>query len=192
VPLDHGYLLFSALSARIPELHEHRDVGVFNLRGEGSTGESLHVGNGSLRIRCPAETISLFLGLAGGRLELAGQSVTIGAPTVRAMEPLPRLSARVVTFKHSLDEQRFRVTAHRFIEELTGAACTLHVGRRRVVTIAGKKVVGFGLDLSDLTPGASVALQEKGLGGRRHMGCGLFLPTRADVMEEPRHARAAR
>lgn len=192
VPIDHGYLLFSALSARIPELHDYRDVGVFNLRGVGSTGESLHLGHGSLRIRCPAELIALFLGLAGGRLELAGRSVTIGAPTVRVMEQVPRLSARVVTFKHALDEQGFRATAHRFIEELTGAPCTLHVGRRRVVTVAGKKVVGFGLDLSDLTPDASVTLQEKGLGGRRHMGCGLFLPTRADFTEEPRHARPAR
>ncbi|PTL82530.1 type I-MYXAN CRISPR-associated protein Cas6/Cmx6 [Vitiosangium sp. GDMCC 1.1324] len=192
VPLDHGYLLFSALSARIPELHEHPHVGVFNLRGDGSTGESLHLGHGSLRIRCPAETIPLFLGLAGGRLELVGRSVTIGAPTVRAMEQVPRLSARLVTFKHSLDEQSFRATALRFIEELTGAPCTLEVGRRRIVTIAGKKVVGFGLELSDLSPEASVMLQEKGLGGRRHMGCGLFLPTRADVAEEPRHARPAR
>ena len=188
VPLDHGYLLFSALSARLPELHERRDVGVFNLRGQGATRESLHLGRGTLRIRCPAESIPLFLGLAGGRLELAGRSVTLGAPTVRAMEQVPRLSARVVTFKHALDEETFRATAHKFIEELTGTSCTLHVGRRRIVTIASTKVVGFGLDLSDLKPEASVVLQEKGLGGRRHMGCGLFLPTRAVRPREAAHA----
>jgi CRISPR-associated protein Cas6 len=66
------------------------------------------------------------------------------------------------------------------------------VGRRRIVTIAGKKVVGFALDLSGLAPDASLLLQEKGLGGRRHMGCGLFLPTRAEVAREPRHAASAR
>lgn len=187
VPLDHGYLLFSALSARLPGLHERQDVGVFNLRGEGATGETLSLGRGTLRIRCPAESIPLFLSLAGGRLELAGRNVTLGAPTVRAMEQVPRLSARVVTFKHSQEEQSFRVTAHRFIEELTGTSCGLHVGRRRIVTIAGARVVGFGLELSDLKPEASLVLQEKGLGGRRHMGCGLFLPSRvkATVHERP-------
>jgi hypothetical protein len=38
-------------------------------------------------------------------------------------------------------------------------------------------VVGFGLQVEGLKPTASQVLQEQGLGGRRHMGCGLFLPT---------------
>jgi len=122
----------------------------------------------------------MLLGLAGSTLELAGRKVVLGAPTVRALEPVPRLSARVVTFKNALDETAFRVAANRFIEELTGTACTLHIGRRRIVTISGDKVVGFGLDLSELKPEASLMLQEKGLGGRRHMGCGLFLPVRTE------------
>jgi CRISPR-associated protein Cas6 len=178
IPLDHGYLLFSALAARLPGLHERRDIGVFHLRGQNAAGESLHLGRGALRVRCPVESIPLFLGLAGNSLELAGRRMVLGAPTVRALEPVPSLSARVVTFKNALDEAGFRAAAHRFLEELTGMTCTLHVGRRRIVTIAGDKVLGFGLELSDLKPEASLVLQEKGLGGRRHMGCGLFLPSR--------------
>lgn len=191
VPLDHGYLLFSALAARLPALHERRDIGIFPLRGESAVGHSLHLGRGALRIRCPAESIPLFLGLSGHPLELAGQRVMLGTPTVRALEPVPRLRARVVTFKHSLDEETFRATAHRFIGELTGAACSLQVGRRRIVTVAGTQVVGFGLELAELKPEASLALQEKGLGGRRHMGCGLFLPTRADRRKGAEHEAPA-
>jgi CRISPR-associated protein Cas6 len=152
IPLDHGYLLFSALTARLPELHDRQAIGVFNLRGQSAVGEALHVGSGSLRVRCPVESIPMLLGLAGSTLELAGRKVVLGAPTVRALEPVPRLSARVVTFKNALDETAFRVAANRFIEELTGTACTLHIGRRRIVTISGDKVVGFGLDLSELKP----------------------------------------
>lgn len=178
VPLDHGYVLFSALAARLPGLHDRREIGVFNLRGQSTAGDALHLGRGALRIRCPAEAIPLFLGLSGKSLELAGRNVVLGAPTVRALEPVPGLSARVVTFKNALDEKTFRASAHRFLEELTGMPCTFQVGRRRIVTIAGDKVVGFGLELLDLKPEASLVIQEKGLGGRRHMGCGLFLPTR--------------
>jgi CRISPR-associated protein Cas6 len=192
VPLDHGYLLFSALSARIPELHARRDVGVFNLRGQGMAGDALQLGRGTLRIRCPAEAIHLFLGLAGGRLELAGRSVTLGAPTVRAMEQVSRLSARVVTFKHALDEEAFRASARRFLDELMEGMGTLRVGRRRIVTISGQKVVGFALEVSDLTPEGSTLLQEKGLGGRRHMGCGLFLPVKAERPREAAHAGSRR
>lgn len=117
-------------------------------------------------------------------LELAGRKLVLGAPTLRALEPVSSLSARVVTFKHSLDEATFRAAALRFLAEL-GCQARLEVGRRRVVSIAGKKVVGFALDLKGLSGEHSLLLQEQGLGGRRHMGCGLFLPTRPE-------ARAAR
>jgi CRISPR-associated protein Cas6 len=178
VPLDHGYCLFSALSKRLPWLHERRDVGVFNLRGKLAEGASLFLGTGALRIRCSTDAVSPFLSLVGSRLEVAGQCITLGTPTVRGMEPVSQLSARMVTFKNSEDEPSFRDTAHHFIEALTGTSCALEVGRRRSVTIAGRKVVGFGLKLSGLTSAAALVVQEQGLGGRRHMGCGLFLPTR--------------
>jgi CRISPR-associated protein Cas6 len=177
IPLDHGYLLFSALAARLPALHERREVGIFPLKGQ-AVGSTLMLERGALRLRCPAESIPWLLGLSGNSLELAGQRVMLGAPTVRALAPVPRLSARVVTFKHSLEEQAFRATAQRYLEALTGEACSIQVGRRRVVTVAGTRVVGFGLLVEGLKPTASQALQEQGLGGRRHMGCGLFLPTR--------------
>jgi CRISPR-associated protein Cas6 len=180
VPLDHGYGLFSALSTLLPGLHERRDVGVFNLKGQRAEGASLYLGVGALRIRCSADAVAPFLSLVGSRLEVAGQRITLGTPTVRGMEPVSRLSARMVTFKNSEDEPTFRNAAHRFIEALTGTSCIIEMGRRRIVTIAGRQVVGFGLRLSGLKPEAALVLQEQGVGGRRHMGCGLFLPAREE------------
>jgi CRISPR-associated protein Cas6 len=177
VPLDHGYVLFSALSARLPGLHARPDIGVFTLRGESATRELLHLGRGTLRLRCPAEAVPMLLPLVGAPLEVAGRKLVLGAPTLRSLEPVSSLSARLVTFKHSLDEATFQSAALRFLAEL-GCQARLKVGRRRVVGIAGKKVVGFALGLDGLSGEHSLLLQEKGLGGRRHMGCGLFLPTR--------------
>lgn len=188
VPLDHGYLLFSALSKRIPMLHARRDTGVFTLRGESATREWLHLGRGTLRLRCSMEAVPLFLPLVGVSLELlVGRKLVLGAPTLRALEPVSSLSARMVTFKHALDEGSFHMAALRFMDEL-GCQARLRVGRRRVVSIAGKKVVGFALDLEGLSDEHSLLLQEHGLGGRRHMGCGLFLPTRpaARLSRSPR------
>jgi CRISPR-associated protein Cas6 len=171
-------------------LHERQDVGVFSLRGQSGAGDLLRLAPGALRIRCPAEAIPLFLGLTGKGLTVAGQRLTLGAPTVRALVPVPELSARLVTFKHALEEQDFQEAAYRFIDALTGGGCSLRVGRRRIVTIAGAKVVGFALDLSGLSEAASLLLQEQGLGGRRHMGCGLFLPTPESRAHEAAHERA--
>lgn len=194
VPLDHGFLLFSALSARVPELHERRDIGVFTLRGENTTRELLYLGRGTLRLRCSAEAVPLVLSLVRETLDVAGRTLVLGAPTVRVLDPASSLSARVVTFKHAMDEAAFHSAASRFLEEL-GCEARLSVGRRRVVKIDGKKIVGFALTLNELSDEHSLRVQEHGLGGRRHMGCGLFLPAPPAVrLIRPlpvRHARAA-
>jgi CRISPR-associated protein Cas6 len=43
--------------------------------------------------------------------------------------------------------------------------------------------VGFALTVQGLSPDSSLRLQTLGLGGRRHMGCGLFLPTAARELQ---------
>ncbi|WP_071905009.1 type I-MYXAN CRISPR-associated protein Cas6/Cmx6 [Cystobacter ferrugineus] len=176
VPLDHGYLLFSALSHRLPDLHERPDIGIFNLRGTSADAHALHVGNGTLRLRCPADAIARLLPLAGSTLVLAGQPLHLGAPRVHALSTPSSLSARLVTFKHALDSVTFQASVLKFLAEL-GCLGTPALGRRRIVSISGKKVVGFALTVRELSPDSSLRLQTLGLGGRRHMGCGLFLPT---------------
>jgi len=53
-----------------------------------------------------------------------------------------------------------------------------HAGkpRRHVLRIKGQQVVGFSVQLTGLTAEESVTVQEHGLGGRRKMGCGFFVP----------------
>ena len=55
-----------------------------------------------------------------------------------------------------------------------------HAGEplRRVLHIKGERHVGFGMLIEGLTADESLRLQQNGLGGRRKMGCGLFLPVR--------------
>jgi hypothetical protein len=52
----------------------------------------------------------------------------------------------------------------------------VEIGMRRVVKVHGKLVVGFPVVLSGLDPAASLLVQSRGIGGRRHMGAGVFLP----------------
>lgn len=44
------------------------------------------------------------------------------------------------------------------------------------IILHGKEVVGYELVIEGLTADESVAIQTTGLGGRRHMGCGVFVP----------------
>jgi CRISPR-associated protein Cas6 len=50
-------------------------------------------------------------------------------------------------------------------------------GKERTLEISDKKVIGFELFLFGLNEEESIRVQESGIGGRRRMGCGLFLPT---------------
>jgi CRISPR-associated protein Cas6 len=47
---------------------------------------------------------------------------------------------------------------------------------RRVVRIRGKAITGYGVYVSGLNDEDSLKLQAMGIGGRRRMGCGLFVP----------------
>ena len=55
--------------------------------------------------------------------------------------------------------------------------------RRHVVRIKDSAVICFPLVVRGLNPEDSLKLQEAGLGGRRRMGCGIFIS--ADKGEEP-------
>jgi CRISPR-associated protein Cas6 len=49
---------------------------------------------------------------------------------------------------------------------------------RRTIRIRDKEIVGFALRVEELTAEESILLQEKGIGGRRRFGCGIFIPDR--------------
>lgn len=50
--------------------------------------------------------------------------------------------------------------------------------RRRVLRVKSQTHVGYAMVIHSLTAEESIRLQEEGLGGRRLMGCGNFLPER--------------
>jgi CRISPR-associated protein Cas6 len=50
--------------------------------------------------------------------------------------------------------------------------------KRRVLRIKGETHVGFAMVVAGLTAEESIRLQENGIGGRRLMGCGLFVATK--------------
>jgi CRISPR-associated protein Cas6 len=52
--------------------------------------------------------------------------------------------------------------------------------KRRVVRIKGVAITGYSLLVTELSAADSIKLQESGLGGRRHLGCGFFVPAKRE------------
>jgi CRISPR-associated protein Cas6 len=190
LPTDHGYLLYGALSRTLPCVHD----GSVRFSMAPVTGQ--YVGNGllqldplrsRLRLRVAEGDIRRLLPLAGKGLRLMRHHVRLGVPHVRALEPSPSLYARTVAIKHATDVASVCIAARRQLDEIdVGGHVRVpnHVVKggavepqRRVLRIKEAVIVGYALLVEGLKEEESLRLQEVGLGGRRRMGCGFFVPT---------------
>ena len=177
VPVDHGYALYAALSRIVPEIHATNNAGVQPIRGT-------YIGNGRLQlsdsprlvIRLPDGNIRSYLKLAGKRLDVDEHPLSVGVPEVRTLLPVARLRARLVTVKGFLREEEFLEAVQRQLQSLH-ITCEVLLGQRRTLRVKDKQVVGFEVTAAGLTAEDSVRLQGHGLGGRRKMGCGVFVPS---------------
>ena len=175
VPVDHGYALYAALSRILPEIHEAKVIGVHPIRGIYSGNGELQLSDFSrLVLRLPDEEIRSYLKLAGKRLEVDERPISVGVPEIRMLLPVASLRARLVTIKGFLNEEEFLEAAKRQLQSF-GIACEITLGQRGTFRVKDKQVVGFEIAVVGLTAEDSVKLQENGLGGRRKMGCGVFV-----------------
>jgi len=196
IPADHGYHVMSAISRVVPEIHGDDEVGVHSIGGRLIGSRRLALTDRSrLTIRLAAERIGQVLPLAGRPLEIDGRQVRVGVPQTRALVSAARLYSRLVVIKGFLESEPFLEAARRQLEalgirgepslvpqpEIAAANREKSTGTRspylrRTIRIRDKEVVGFALRVQDLTAEESIRLQDKGVGGRRRFGCGIFVP----------------
>jgi CRISPR-associated protein Cas6 len=189
LPTDHGYALYGALARVVPDLHlkdTQIQIGPIMARYGGQGQLRIEEQGGWLRLRLPAEQIGQVLPLAGKQLELDGQRLRVGVPKVLTLITAPALAAKVVLIKPHVEANAFLDAVRQKLTELgikgEPAIPLVRIGqhagkpRRLVVRIHGKRIVGYGLQVTSLTAEESLKLQEIGLGGRRKMGCGFFVP----------------
>jgi CRISPR-associated protein Cas6 len=178
IPVDHGYALYAAISRHVPDIHDARDIGVQPIRGIYGGDGLLYIALFShLTLRLPDDQIRQYLNLAGKTLSVEGYPVRIGVPAARILLPVANLRSRLVTIKGFLEQGPFLEAAARQLQNI-GVRGEVLLGERRTFRVKDKQVVGFELAITALTAEESLALQEKGLGGRRRMGCGVFVPFR--------------
>jgi CRISPR-associated protein Cas6 len=189
IPADHGYQVYAAVSRLLPSMHEPNGVGIHPIRGRLLGDRRMQICDFSrLTIRLIPERIPDLLPLAGKRLNIAGQQICVGVPEVRGLEPAAALRSRLVTIKVSgdrtetrpPDETGFIVSARRQLDVLAiSGDARVSVGKRRTLRIKDKEVVGYEVMVSGLSTDESLELQSRGIGGRRHMGCGIFMPAKS-------------
>lgn len=176
IPSDHGYALYGAISRIVPEAHKSDWLSIDTIPG-------ISQGNGlteidklaKLKLRLPGEQMPLILKLVGKQLALNGYSIQLGAPQVFPLKPSRALYSRIVTIKGYTEPDIFYEAVQRKLSEINMGG-EIIVGPRRKVKIGGHIIIGFALAIGELIPEESIQLQIRGIGGRRHVGCGVFFP----------------
>lgn len=188
---DHGYALYGALSRVVPAIHGASWLGIHGIAAQVAGVEqlSIHAG-GTMRIRIPLDRISTLLELAGKQIEVKGQPVVLGPPSIHPLEPADVLDAKLVAIKltggvkspdHPFDRdefsRRFLAEAKRQLERV-GVVGAIELRGRSCLEVGGRRVIGYAVRVGGLSQEHSILLQVTGIGGKRTMGCGLFRPSR--------------
>lgn len=176
LPRDHRRALAQALERLVPRLSEAGRSGVHRINvvaGDGDT--ALLSQRARLTLRVPREVVAELAPLRGALLDVAGCELQIGASeVVRELLPHTTLYAHLVTTADE-DELDFMGSIERELDAL-GVPCRPICGRRQVIDDDGTRVTGYSLMLDGLSPAGSLRVLEAGLGQRRSLGCGMFVP----------------
>lgn len=183
IPIDHGYALFSALSRQLPILHSRRQWAVHPVLGEyRGEGVLALTSQSAIKLRLPADDLAQILTMGGCTLDVRGQTVQLGFPKIFPIATKPHLKARLVVIKNaSGTPEQFADAVTRQLALMSdlgqpSESIEIHPGPRRVLRIKNTPIVGYALALTGLSAQASLVVQCRGLGGRRHMGAGVFVP----------------
>lgn len=183
LPADMGYGLYSAVTHLCPEIHQQSGISIQTITGFPDKQGKIYLSDNSrLRVRLPVDKIPLLYRLAGKSLKIGVHQIRLGIPKVFMLQPIAKLRSRIVVIKGFQEPKSFLEAAKRQLEALEISGTTIIPSNltgdpdRKVIKIKCYSIVGFGIEISDLNEEDSIKLQMIGLGGKRRMGCGIFVP----------------
>lgn len=130
------------------------------------------------------DQVRLVYPLAGKPLRIGKHTIRLEIPEIYLLEPAEKLRSRIVIIQGYQEAESFLAAAQRQLEQLGIQAKAFiiknHDGspKRRSIKIKRFTVVGFGLEIINLSNEDSLTLLRYGIGGKRKMGCGVFLPVK--------------
>ncbi|MHC5777597.1 type I-MYXAN CRISPR-associated protein Cas6/Cmx6 [Nostoc sp.] len=196
IPLDNGYLTYAALSRICPPLHELKSIGIHPIAGIPTRNNLLELtAQSRLKIRIYHQQIPLIYPYLAGQAFHIGQNFyQLDIPDYKPLISSESVYSRLVIIKGFQDSNNFIEAVQRQLDNLgiQGKIKLLTrqdgTPQRRQLTInkEGKqfKIRGFGVKISELNPEDSLILQEQGIGGKRKMMCGIFVPATRSKEEE--------
>lgn len=179
LPHDYGYVLFRALAGELDWLEEEVDAGVHPLHGSTASGGALLLGpRARLMLRLAESRAADAMALTGRRLAV-GSGLEIGAGKRRELMPCATVYSQFVS-TGAEDEAEFLGQAAAELRE-AGLPERMISGKAHAAGTPEGELHGYSLLLHGLSQAQSLAVQARGLGQGRKIGCGIFVPHKSVV-----------
>lgn len=189
LPVDHAYALSQAIHAALPWFAEEPRAGLHLIRaaesGSGwlrpqAAGDLLQLPQRTrLVLRLPQHRLDGAAALLGRTLDIAGHALRVERVAVRALLPIRTLLSHCVYLADGGEEPAFRLAAERELDALGIRPAEILCGLATPIATPARVLRTRSLMLAGLTAEQSMLLQQRGLGGERKLGCGLFIPHKA-------------
>lgn len=181
LPADHGYGLYAAFVHLIPEIRQEKKLSILTIPGLADQNGKIFLTHQScFKIRIPVSQVPLVYKLAGNQVSVGRHPIKIGIPQISFLEPAQRLKARIVTIKNSWEPDKFLASVTEQLNNLgISGLASVSLDKqgnicRKTIKIKQYQIIGFTTEISGLSDQDSLKLQQWGIGGKRHMGCGFF------------------
>jgi len=196
IPLDNGYVIYSALSRICPSIHELESIGIHPIAGIPTRNKLLELtAQSRLKIRIHHQQIPLIYPyLAGQAFHIGQNSYQLDIPDYKTLISSESVYSRLVIITGFQEPTNFIEAVQRKLDnkgiqgkiELLTRQDGTPQKRQLTINKEGKqyKVRGFGVKISELNPEDSLILQEQGISGKRKMMCGIFVPATRSKDEE--------
>lgn len=185
LPTDYAEALYAGLSRVNRHIHENSELRISPIVGGITAGSRLMLTRnipGGFILQTPVNAIPELLSIAGRTIDVSGNRLRIGLPQIRPLVPSKTLITRMITVKGKNTEEELLEYLQRELNNRYSAAagkdCNLHILRRRVISVHGKRIHGYGLAITDIvSEQLSLTLQAFPLASARgKYGCGFMHP----------------
>ena len=192
LPVDHAWALSQAVCAALPWLEQEPAAGVHPIhvaesgngwkRPENADDLLCLSRRTKLVLRTPRLRVAAANALVGQQLDVAGHGLRVDKVSLRPLSAITTIFSRYVVSADGLDETAFLQQALRDLEALGVRPKKMLCGLKKIIATPEQPVHTRSLMLAGLRQQESVTLQQRGLGPRRLLGCGLFIPHK-DIRE---------
>jgi CRISPR-associated protein Cas6 len=185
LPVDHAYALSKAVEFALPWFADEPDAGLHTIHGaasgsgwmrpEGADALLQLSHRARLALRLPAHRFDDATALVGRTLDVAGWRLRVDKVALRPLSRITTLFARSVVLDGE-NETAFSAAAVAELDALGIRPARIVCGRTTPLATPARVYETRSLMLAGLTLEESLALQRHGLGAKRKLGCGVFIP----------------